>query len=356
MKWCDYAKSLHLRGKFNTNEFFLFLHRFGIQSTDQHDSYDTKGYIYGNITLSSIQGMNDTTDLLPNQMIMLTVMDYTYFIDYYNNRSFLPKSFACSRMFEKIQKTAYLFDCNENGRQDFVRRVPCYRDKLCIDEDNKANVVKNFQFTYKIQDTNQARFWYLSFVACTREKCTWRDVYSIYNSNSSLDLSSTFIKPPPSYTIDYDIWIVNGHPDSQSINRFEHQFSYELHDIFEIYLCSFLIYSILLPFIMYRIYYNFHYMYLQLCIYVGVELSSRFFCLLHTLVFAYNGRGFLLFQYVGDFLEAASSSILILILLSVAKGWTIRSKYLKVTRKFFMFGILLQVTLVLSHIIAIVSI
>ena len=34
----------------------------------------------------------------------------------------------------------------------------------------------------------------------------------------------------------YDIWMVNGLPRLRDYYRFEHQFSFESHDIFEIYL------------------------------------------------------------------------------------------------------------------------
>jgi hypothetical protein len=341
--------ALHLRGTFNTNDFFLFLTRFGIQPTDLHDGRDTKGYIYGNITiLDNARNVNISTDgaLLENQLIMLTVMDKNYFVDYYNTR-IMPRFVACPKMFENIDKTAYFFECNENGRQDFVRRVPCPRDRACLDEDNQKNLIPGFQFTYKIQDSNQARFWYISLVACTRDKCTWRDLNTVYNQS---------IATPVSYTVAYDIWLVNGNPNAKTTNRFEHEFSYELHDIFEIYLSSFLIYLCIFPLIVYRCYKHFHYMYVQVFLYVGVEVASRFFALIHNLVFSYDGNGVYALQFLADFLEATASSVLILILLSLAKGWTIRSKQLLLSRKFMVLGVFLQLTLVVSHMVALVII
>lgn len=75
------------------------------------------------------------------------------------------------------------------------------------------------------------RFWYVSLVACHRSRqkksCEW-------SFNSSLDLA-----------IDYDIWFVNGNPASKHLNPLEHQFSYELHDVLEIYL-AFLVMNALL--------------------------------------------------------------------------------------------------------------
>ena len=40
------------------------------------------------------------------------------------------------------------------------------------DEDNPKNVVPGNQFTFRIQDLYQARFWYISLVACRRNTTT----------------------------------------------------------------------------------------------------------------------------------------------------------------------------------------
>lgn len=343
--------SLHLSGTFNTNEFFKFITRFGIQSTDMHD-ITTRGYIYGNISIIDSTGLklNKSQPLPNNLLIMLTVMDYNYFIDYYNHRRIMPKSIACPMMFEKIAKTAYFFECNENGKQDFIRRVPCQSD-FCVDEDRKENVIPGYQFTFKIQDFNQPRFWYVSLAACVRDACEWTDLYT--GLNKAFNLSTT--SQPCSYKIAYDIWLVNGNPNSSTRKQFEYQFSYELHDIFTIYLCSFVIYLCILPLIVYRVRKHFHKLYLQLLIYVAIELSSRFFSLVHNLVFSINGHGVYFMQIVGDLFEAIANSILILILISIAKGWTIRSQVLKTTPRSIVLGFVLQFILVLSHMIALVN-
>lgn len=104
-----------------------------------------------------------------------------------------------------------------------------------------------------------------------------------------------------------------------------------------------------MPFIICRLYYNFHYLYLQLLIYISVEVTCRLLSLLHHLVFSFDGRGLFVFDLISNFLEALASSFLILILISIAKGWTIRTKHLKTTRNFYILGILLQLVLVVSH-------
>lgn len=107
------AWGLHLKGTFRTDEFFKFVTRFGFQKTDQHNAPITTGYIYGNFSLIKTPGMNGTVPV--DSLITLAVMDYNYFIDYYNKRRIIPRSAACSLMFESINKIAYFFECNEDG-------------------------------------------------------------------------------------------------------------------------------------------------------------------------------------------------------------------------------------------------
>ena len=79
---------------------------------------------------------------------------------------------------------------------------------------------KNLEFCYILS----SRFWYISLVSCSRprphkaKECSW-------SYNTSLDLQ-----------LKYDIWLVNGDPNTKHMNPFEHQFSYEMHDVLEIYL------------------------------------------------------------------------------------------------------------------------
>ena len=45
--------------------------------------------------------------------------------------------------------------------------------------------------------------------------------------------------------ISYDIWLVNGDPSIKHLNPFEHQFSFEYHDVFEIHLMALLLLSLI---------------------------------------------------------------------------------------------------------------
>ena len=141
------TNSLHIRGKFESKHFFKFMDRFGFQQTDMHDKSNTQGYIYGNITTES----NSTHSMT------FVVVDSEYFLEYYDNRSVTPRSDACRNMFRKIDTIAWDSTCNQDGKEDFLRKVPCPKNELCVDEDTPKWVIPGYQFTYRVQDTSQPR-------------------------------------------------------------------------------------------------------------------------------------------------------------------------------------------------------
>lgn len=141
----------HLRGSFRVDQFFRFLIKFGFQKTEKHSQQntesDTFGYIYGNVT----SRVNLTFP------ITLAVLDKHNFLEYYSNRNNFDQDVACQRMFDKLDKVAFNNKCNKGAEADYLRRIPCERGKLCVDEDTPANVVAGNQFTYVISDPNVPR-------------------------------------------------------------------------------------------------------------------------------------------------------------------------------------------------------
>ena len=124
------------------------------------------------------------------QQITLAVLDRANFIEYYGNRSVIDKQKACEKMFNKINIVAYDAMCNDEGEEDFLRSIPCPDRELCPDEDNADNVVPGYQFTFRIQDLYQARFWYISLVSCKRNAstCQW-DYVSDYEGTIQYDIT-----------------------------------------------------------------------------------------------------------------------------------------------------------------------
>lgn len=136
----------HIKGTWNTKDFFKFLVKFGVQKTDLRFKKDTLGYIFGNITLKSDFKYNAT----------LAVLDRAFFLDYYGNRTIVDKELACQQMFSKIKEVAYDSVCLTEG-EDFLRKVPCLDGKLCYDEDAPWDVIKGSQFTFQVEDLKEPR-------------------------------------------------------------------------------------------------------------------------------------------------------------------------------------------------------
>lgn len=91
---------------------------------------------------------------------------------------------------------------------------------------NPKNVIAGSQFTFRVQDKIEPRFWYLTMVSCRLNKtCDW------VSQNSELELF-------------YDIWLVNGLPTVRTANPFEHQFSFDQQDCAEIYFAALLAFAI----------------------------------------------------------------------------------------------------------------
>ena len=139
--------SLHLTGQWQSSEFFNFLVRFGFQQTNMHQVAETQGYIYGNITSSDNVTRRAT----------FVVVDSEYFLYYFSNRSVTPRISACDSMFKKIDTIAWHETCHTDGKEDFLRQIPCAKNSLCVEETDPSQVVAGYQFTYHVQDTNQPR-------------------------------------------------------------------------------------------------------------------------------------------------------------------------------------------------------
>ena len=163
---------------------------------------------------------------------------------------------------------------------------------------------------------SDCRFWYLSIVSCSRDRthnqCQWmpRAMKEVL-------------------TIQYDIWIVNGNPSSKSLNPFEHQFSFEFHDVFEIHLVSFLVLSLILFLWMYAFLRQKHIITKLLTLVFVGELLSTVLHLIHVTVFAFNGQGVEWMRKMGTLVDIVIQCLFMMFLLLLAKGWGITTDQLK---------------------------
>ncbi|XP_061172443.1 uncharacterized protein LOC133181832 [Saccostrea echinata] len=290
------------KGTWSSSDFLLFVSKFGVQKTDLKNEDATQGFFYGNISTTS----NSSNSLT------LVVVDSEYFSHFYGNATSKlnkqHKTSICKSMFKTIDQVAYDKDCKPEGTKDYLRRVPCPKNKLCVDEDTPSNVVPNYQFTYKIMDKQIPRYWYMSIVACyrntTNKNCSW-------------------VSSDDDITIDYDIWLVNGDPIYKNWNPVEHQFSFEEHDIFETFLGFLGIYIIIVPFWFYVYSKQRHSLTKFLLLITCTEAFGIFFNFIHVAVFASNGVGVYWIAVAGNAIDIIAQCLFMLSLLLLAKGWMI---------------------------------
>jgi hypothetical protein len=138
-------------------------------------------------------------------------------------------------------------------------------------------------------------------------------------------------------TIDYDIWMVNGHPFFKHINPFEHQFSFELFDTFELHLAFFVCYAFVVPIQLYALSKQKHMLPLLLTICLCMEFVGVVFNFIHVFKFAFDGSGVELLKVTGNFIDNVAQCLFMLLLLLIVKGWTITRMTLTVKAKVTLF-------------------
>ncbi|XP_058458384.1 integral membrane protein GPR180-like [Malaya genurostris] len=308
----------HLSGSFPVDGFFRFLIKFGFQKTEKHSQKntesDTFGYIYGNIT-------SHWNFSVP---ITLAVLDKHNFLEYYANRNNYNREVACQRMFDKLDKVAFNRGCNKAAEADYLRRVPCEKGKLCSDEDNPTNVVAGSQFTYVISDPNVPRFWYVSLVSCYQNVTTCQWHYYDYRK----------YHPDALPQIDYDIQLVNGNPNRQSLSFFNpllFHFSFDQQNTLEMYLIFFVIYLVMVPMQIYAVRLQKHPVTRLFTISLALEFISVCLLLIHTVRYAMNGVGNERLAITGDIFDIFSRTSFMLILLLLAKGWAVTRMQISVS-------------------------
>lgn len=287
----------HVTGTFKSNDFFKFLVKFGFQKTDRHQK-DTHGYIFGNIT-------SNYPFSVP---VTFAVLDTAHFLGYYENRLKFNKEQACKDMFNRLNTASYDAKCNPRGIYDFLRRIPCPKGELCVDEDYKWNVVQGNQFTYVIEDFRKPKFWYISMVAC-------------YHNNTSCDWH--YYDPVKPYEINYDIWIVNGNPNQSTFNTLTYQFSFDQQNTLELYLVFWLCYMVLVPLQCYASRIQKHPVTKLFTASLLLDFIALSMILLHTLKFALDGVGYPNLSMAGDIFDILSRTSFMLLLLLLAKGWAV---------------------------------
>lgn len=140
------VKCTHIKGTWKSEDFFLFLVKFGFQKTDLHNPYSS-GYIYGNVT---------TDNYKSNKTATFVVLEDDDFVDYYRYRLYKNKTVACQQMFKRFS----VGKCDRGSssvKVDFITDIPCKKNQMCSNAGNSEDFMYGSQFSYQVKDFQQPK-------------------------------------------------------------------------------------------------------------------------------------------------------------------------------------------------------
>lgn len=86
-----FVHNAHVKGSWNTHEFFKFIIKFGFRQSDIHKLHPA-GFVHGMISSNTHNG----------EKITFSVLNDENFSHYYSQRHIEDKELACKKMFENI--------------------------------------------------------------------------------------------------------------------------------------------------------------------------------------------------------------------------------------------------------------
>lgn len=113
-------------------------------------------------------------------------------------------------------------------------------------------------------------------------------------------------EPAHPYSIDYDIWLVNGSPNSSTYNTLSYQFSYDRQNTLELYLLFWLIYIILVPLQLHAVKVQKHPVTKLFTASLILDFIALCLILMHTVKFAIDGEGYPRLSMAGDIFDILS--------------------------------------------------
>ena len=210
-------------------------------------------------------------------------------------------------------------ECLSNFRsQDYLRRIPCYNE-TCGYQPSVVPIVQGNQFTFLINSSQRTEYYYLTYIACTR------------NGNISIYPQACQWASSDNVAFAYDIQIVNSGPVLPSPHDpFTYQFPYNLKGILITFIVFTVCYAILVAF-----HFGVHtcqctkkryYMHRLIQLFTVSLVLETFHILLemvHYSVYAQDGMGVIALKYLGEICNKFSDWLLILVLILIGKGWQV---------------------------------
>lgn len=295
-------------------DFMFFLERFGVRK--HHDMY-AYGTVYRN---------ND--DLIGlNSLMTLVLIPQGAWDKFYSKapRSGGYYSGKCSEVIAETLNDSIVLPsgkCPLRGTEDYFRKVPCDivdGDYTSCNQPPITPVINGQNFTFYTNAPN-TQYYYLFLMTCTRNSsvnCAWGSTDEI--------------------SINYDISLVNNHPNNS--NPYTKEFPYDLQGTLTLQMVFGILYLTLIPlhFVLHSRFcikgrnrkYSMHVLVKVFSLSLVMECLYVLLELLHSSIYASDGRGVVAFKYLGEVANQFSDWLLILVVILVGKGWQVTTSSLR---------------------------
>jgi len=286
LSFCD-VKTSNVDGMWNGKKH-EFLDKFAV-TTGNHI------YMYGNFTANHAKSTAT--------LVFAPADTWKHLYKNVKRRKHYDDNTCTSVMAPLCSKT----DATEE-RYVYIRKVPC--GDVCDSQPDNITPVPHSQVTYKIENVS-TQFYYAILVPCLPAKgCNW-----IYPGERFANII-------------YDVWFVSGDPFVSDHDIFTYQFSFDEHGVLVVLIIVVILYGILLPFHLIGYTWllgncgmpNFVRVFTVAML---IDCTGLIFVIVHTIIFAHDGQGIIVFYDLGFFLEVLADCVLLLIVLLIAKGYRI---------------------------------
>ncbi|XP_071962642.1 integral membrane protein GPR180-like [Antedon mediterranea] len=299
---------MHIVGTWDSGSFSSLLAKFSFNPVSD-SAMDGGGYVYGNVTLQYGSAADDQQSLASFSLMLLDKDAFPKYDDVLSSQIFD----SCSEIFDVlVDQTNYemINRCNPKNMGKYIVEVPCQIDQICPTE-REDDLVQDSQFTFQILDS-KPRYWYLVLLAC----------YPY--DNESMTKNCTWAQSTSDAVVDYNIWLVNGYPNgSFNFNPFTFQFSYEKQTILQMFMVFAFLYTILFPAQITAQCGQSHPLVKLLTLCLFLEYIGVVCYFIHYVLYAVNGKGFSWLEHMGQLFQIVMQCCFMLLLLLLAKGWTI---------------------------------
>ncbi|XP_078674377.1 transmembrane protein 145-like [Branchiostoma floridae x Branchiostoma belcheri] len=261
-----------------------------------HSNAQSVGYVYGNITTT-------TSQISPSSEATLVLLDDETWSKHFN----LFQDAPCSVMQTVFQNCGEP-QCLVDGAM--AQPIPCTVGQSCEEDTAYHSSLPGAQFDLPVHSIDVPRLWHLSFVPCRcnqsqTSNCTW-----VNSTNENGELS-------------YDIWLVNGNPNSTQTDFLYYQLSYETQYVSIILLTYMTLYLIFLSVLSCGHRRHSHTIIRVFVASILLEWFGISLHFLHLAIYTFDGAGVLPVKHFGEVVDTVSQCMFMALLLLLGRGWTV---------------------------------